>query len=160
MPTEEPENKPAFEEALEEEENIYQNHDKNVEKNVEKNNDKVLDAVFKFIRKANKKVGTKAEKGSNEEASKDITSNEESKTIKELENNDDVAEGSGAGKVKVKFSKLGSEDVKILEEQERQEELAGTGTDAGRVRAAGKKIEKMIKDKLKKAGVDVGSKQI
>ncbi len=156
MPTEEPENKPAFEEALEDEENIYQNPDNKVEKN----NDKVLDAVFKFIHKANKKAGTKAEKGSNEEASKDITSNEESKTIKELENNDDVAEGSGAGKVKVKFSKLGSEDVKILEEQERQEELAGTGTDAGRVRAAGKKIEKMIKDKLKKAGVDVGSKQI
>lgn len=59
-------------------------------------------------------------------------------------------------KVKIRISRLGSDDARVLEEHEKQEELAGTGNDNNRLKRAGKKIEDMVKEKLKKAGVDIG----
>lgn len=73
---------------------------------------------------------------------------------------DEMAESStgtvSGDKVKVRVTRLDGGDLKILEENEKQEELAGTATDASKLNSAAKKIETMIKNKLEKAGVDIG----
>ena len=67
-------------------------------------------------------------------------------------------QGNGDGKIKVRISRLGNEETKLLEEDEKLEELSGTNSGNNRLKKAGKKIEDMIKKKLKKAGVGVGGK--
>ena len=68
----------------------------------------------------------------------------------------DSKTGSVDEKVKIRISRLGSDEARVLEEHEKQEELAGTGNDNNKLKQAGKKIEAMVKEKLKKAGVDIG----
>ena len=76
---------------------------------------------------------------------------------KPLEENRKEDEKDGLeGKVKVRISRLGSADTKLLEENEKQEELSGVSSANNRLKKAGKKIEDIIKKKLKKAGVDIG----
>ena len=68
----------------------------------------------------------------------------------------DSKTGSVDEKVKIRISRLGSDEARVLDEHEKQEELAGTGNDNNKLKQAGKKIEAMVKEKLKKAGVDIG----
>ena len=66
------------------------------------------------------------------------------------------SENNFDGNVKVRIRRLSSEDTKLIEENEKQEELSGTGNANNRLKTAGKKIEDIIKKKLKKAGVNIG----
>eukprot|EP00794_Sanderia_malayensis_P003327 gene3327-3814_t len=82
-------------------------------------------------------------------------------TDSEIGENDNTKEkeglDQGTAKLKVRVSKLNSNDLKVLEEQEKSEELQGVNSDANKLRLSGKKIEKLIKEKLKKAGVEFGA---
>lgn len=131
--------------------------------------DPMLEAVMKML-----KLGNVNEKKAVEEEQKDIsdvekqstanvessTDNEEqSKKVETPEDQPKEQKESASDKIRVRITRLGSEAKKLLEEDEKQEELSGTNGENDKLKQAGKKIEDMIKKKLKKAGVDVGGRR-
>eukprot|EP00795_Rhopilema_esculentum_P014393 gene14393-5444_t len=135
------------------------------EKESKKQVDPILDAVIKMLKLGGKKEKKAEEASKSESAGSSSEDDLDSKQIKNslpseplsFKEGTDKGDTIGDNKIKVKITHLGSDDVKLLEEDEKQEELAGTNNANNRLRKAGKKIENMVKEKLKKAGVDLGT---
>ena len=132
-----------------------------------KNLDPLLETVMKMLKLGGKKQKKASEPTMTEEdganTKEPLTSDKESShlneqeqakasTVEELEE----PQEDPADKIKVRVSRLGEDERKILEENEKQEELSGPNKANNRLKKAGKKIEDLIKKKLKKAGVDLG----
>ena len=135
------------------------------EKEAKKQVDPILDAVIKMLKLGGKKEKKAEETSKSESAGSSSEGDLDSKQVKDslpseplsFKKGADKGDTEGDNKIKVKITHLGSDDVKLLEEDEKREELAGTNNANNRLKKAGKKIENMVKEKLKKAGVDLGS---
>jgi len=93
-----------------------------------------------------------------EDSSKTSESKDESLSAsKSSEENLEKDGESRDGSIKVRVSRLDSEESKFFEESEKQEELSGMSNSKRQLNRAGKKIEDIIKKKLKKAGVNIGA---
>ena len=84
--------------------------------------------------------------------SKDESLSASKSSVENLEKDEESRDGS----IKVRISQLDSEESKFFEENEKQEELSGMSNSKRQLKRAGKKIEDIIKKKLKKAGVNIG----
>ena len=92
-----------------------------------------------------------------EDSSKTSESKDESLSAsKSSEENLEKDGESRDGSIKVRVSRLDSEESKFFEESEKQEELSGMSNSKRQLNRAGKRIEDIIKKKLKKAGVNIG----